>query len=305
MTRITDDQRSWWELLHECGPRAMTEGALAELAAGHRTDVTQEAQERAGVVGSGALAVVPVMGPLTHRPRLFGGMSYQALASQVRRVSQHPEISTIVFDIDSPGGAVAGLDELASAVRTVPQRTVAVANTLMASAAYYVASVADEIVVAPSALVGSIGTVAMHVDISKQLEQIGIRPTFISAGKGKTAGNPFEPLSDDARIDLQEIVDNFYAEFVTTVAKGRQAAGAVVTTGIVRERWGAKIFTAEEAVRLGVADRVATLDQVVGQLAGRPAPRSNATRSTGVVQSDRGTRTAAARRRARQRLALA
>ena len=87
--------------------------------------------------------------------------------------------------------------------------------------------------------------------------------------------NPFEPLSDDARSEMQEKVDTFYDRLVAMVAHGRRAAGQTVTDGMVRLRWGAKMFTAEEAVRLLMADRVGTLEQVVGQLAGRAyVPRS-------------------------------
>ena len=304
LNRFMDDPSYRYQVLSEHGPWAITEDALAGLAAGARRDVSGEAQDRTQI-GSGALAVVPVMGPLTHRPRLFGGMSMQALASQVHQLSRHPDISTIVFDMDFPGGTVAGLDELAAVIRDVALRTIAVSNTLMASAAYYLASVTDEIVVAPSALTGSIGTVAMHFNLAGMLEQDGVKVTMISAGKGKTDMNPFEAPSESALVHEQALVDRFFHQFVDTVAKGRQAAGRVVTAGMIKRDWGARIYTAEQAVEIGMADRVATLDQVVAQLAGRPAPAR--TRAVSAVVSTEQTRrlNADRRRRARTRLALA
>ena len=302
--------------LTDSGPWAITEDALVSLSAGPRVDVSAQAAARQKV-GRGGIAVVPILGAITHRPRLldlFGGTSVHALTAQVRAVSRHPDISTIVFDIDSPGGEVAGVEEFVSVVRSLPQRTVAVANTLAASAAYGIASATDEIVVTPSGLIGSVGVFGMHLDFSKQLEQDGVRPTFISAGTGKTHGNPFEPLSDDARSEMQEKVDTFYDRLVAMVAHGRRAAGQTVTDGMVRLRWGAKMFTAEEAVRLLMADRVGTLEQVVGQLAGRAhAPRSlraeDAQRwvRAATLRAGTGTvldRTADFRRRRRARLAL-
>ena len=114
-----------------------------------------------------------------------------------------------------------------------------------------------------------------------------------------------EAEDQKALVHEQALVDRFFHQFVDTVAKGRQAAGRVVTAGMIKRDWGARIYTAEQAVEIGMADRVATLDQVVAQLAGRPAPAR--TRAVSAVVSTEQTRrlNADRRRRARTRLALA
>ncbi|MCC7371633.1 MAG: S49 family peptidase, partial [Chloroflexi bacterium] len=134
-----------------------------------------------------------------------------------------------------------------------------------ASAAYWIASSADEIVVTPSGEVGSIGVFTAHEDISAALEAEGVTVTLISAGKYKTEGNPFEPLSEEARGAIQARVDDYYSMFVRAVARGRGVKPADVRGGFGQGR----VVGADEAVRLGMADRVGTMAQTVERLAGR------------------------------------
>src|SRR5690606_37146136 len=135
----------------------------------------------------GSIAVVPVRGMIEHRSSFFseflGGASIEALRAALRAALADPEVAAIVLDIDSPGGTVAGITELAAELRAA--RSVkpiyAVANTLAASAAYWLASQATEVVATPSATVGSIGVLVVHLDQSRALDQAGITPTIIAA----------------------------------------------------------------------------------------------------------------------------
>src|SRR5207237_10294998 len=97
----------------------------------------------------------------------------------------------------------------------------AAVNTMAASAAYWLASQADEVVITPSGLAGSIGVYLVHEDWSAANAQMGIDVTYISAGRFKTEANPDEPLSEDAKAALQAEVDDLYSLFVTDVATGR------------------------------------------------------------------------------------
>lgn len=224
----------------------------------------------------GAIGVLPIRGPISQRANLFtmifGGATAEAISQQMRQMISDPNIKAIVMDIDSPGGSVAGMTELAAEIRDMrgSKPLVAVANSLMASAAYWLGSQADEVVVSPSGLMGSIGVFSLHLDMSKAMEQEGVKPTFIQFGENKTAGNPLEPLSDAARGEMQRIVDAAGHDFVRDVANGRK-----VTQATVMEDFGQGLmFTAKEAVRRGLADREATLSDVLADL-GMQASRSN------------------------------
>jgi ClpP class serine protease len=132
---------------------------------------------------------------------------------------------------------------------------------MAASAAYGIASAANEIVVSPTSIVGSIGVVLTHLDRSGELEQKGVRATLIYAGKHKVDGNPFGPLSDTVQADLQTEVMKFYDQFVGLVARGR--------TGITKQAiraTQARTFIGQDGIDQGLADRVASLDDVLSNL---------------------------------------
>lgn len=216
----------------------------------------------------GKLAVVSVVGTLVNRGGWIGAqcgvISYEGLEKQIKTAADDDQVEAVIFDFDSPGGEATGCFELAEQIRalTAKKQTVAFVNGMACSAAYALASVAGEIVVTPSASIGSIGVLCMHVDYSRQYDAEGITPTYIFAGKHKVDGNPTEPLNDAARASLQEKVNTFYDDFLATVAKGRgkrfPAAAARKTE--------AQVFLGKEAVALGLADRLGTFDQVVASL---------------------------------------
>lgn len=184
-----------------------------------------------------------------------------------RDALSNPEVGAIVIDVDSPGGVVDFIPETAAEIRAArgQKPIVAVANTLAASAAYWLASQADEISVTPSGEAGSIGVYAAHRDLSGALEMAGIKNTLIHAGKFKVEGNPFEPLTDEARAHIQEDVDAFYSMFTADVARGRGVKQTEVADGYGEGR----VLNAKDAVRAGLADRVETLSEAVARLASR------------------------------------
>jgi len=214
---------------------------------------------------SGSVAVIPVYGLIMHRGSMDlsgpGGTSTESLAQQLRQAVNDPNVKAIVLDVDSPGGDVDGVDELATEIYNArkQKKITAVSNCLCASAAYYLASQASEMCVSPSSLTGSIGVYTMHEDDSKYLEDLGVKLTLIKFGENKAEGNNLEPLSDSALAHLQEMVDTFGVMFEKAVARGR-----AVKQDDVHKKFGqGRVFDAKQAVRLGMADRVATLDEVL------------------------------------------
>jgi signal peptide peptidase SppA len=211
--------------------------------------------------GRGVLGYVPILGAISHRGGWWGNTSSMEIVAAVEDMSRDPKVAAIILDIDSPGGTVAGTQEAADAIYAARDRKpiIAIANSLAASAAYWIGSSATKFYAAPSAEVGSIGVYAMHLDISKANDRLGIKPTYISAGKYKVEGNPDAPLTSEAKATIQRSVDAAYADFVWAVARNRGVKLSEVKGGFGEGR----VVGAKEAHRLGMVDGVRALASVI------------------------------------------
>ncbi len=218
-----------------------------------------------------SVAVLPLFGMIFPRANMMtdisGGTSAERFGAAFAQLIKDPGVGAIVLDVNSPGGEAGGILEVADQIYNArgQKPIVAVANHMMASAAYWIGSAADEIVVTPSGDVGSIGVFAAHEDRSGALEQDGLKLTLISAGKYKTTGNPYEPLTEDARAIIQQRVDEVYDAFVGAVARHRGVNPTAVRNGFGEGR----VVSANEAMKLGMADRIGTLDETIDRLLGR------------------------------------
>lgn len=243
---------------------------------------------RGGQQSFGSVAVLPIYGVITRRAgmmsQISGGTSIEGLTSRFRAALADPSVKAIVFDVDSPGGSVEGVPELADEIYGArkQKKITAVANPMAASAAYWLASAAADFACAPSGSVGSIGVFTEHEDLSKMYEKNGVSISLISAGKYKTEGNQYEPLSPEARADLQSKVDAFYGMFVKAVARGRGAAQADVRDGFGQGR----MVLAADALKEGMIDRVATLEQVLQKLGVSPGGQGVASAALRADQGD-------------------
>lgn len=222
---------------------------------------------RKGGRQAGTVAVIPAYGPISMRQNLMsansGGTSIEGLTADFRAAMADPAVDAVVFEIDSPGGTIDGIPELADEIYAArgQKPILAHANTMAASAAYWIGTAADQLMVAKSGAVGSIGVFTAHQDESKAAEDAGVKTTLVSYGKYKTEGNRWEPLSDDARANLQAQVDAIGGMFEAAVARGR---GVPIDT--VRKSYGqGRIVLAKEAVAAGMADGIATLDDTIRQ----------------------------------------
>lgn len=238
---------------------------------------------------SAGIAVIPIYGAIDQRPHSFGA-SVMRTDERFTWAIKNPNVGGILLDISSPGGVVDGVPELADKILAArgQKPIVALANSLAASAAYWLASSADEIVVTPSGEVGSIGVWLLHQDWSKHLEQEGIRYTAVTAGKFKVEGNYWEPLSEEAQTFLQGRVDEIYGWFVKHVAKARGDTPAAVRSGYGEGR----VLGAKQAVDAKLADRVATFDETLERMQKRTAKRgarADVLRERMALESDRLT----------------
>jgi signal peptide peptidase SppA len=233
------------------------------------------------------VAIIPVLDTLVNRGAWLdsrsGLTSYEGLGAQIRAAASDPEVRSILLDISSPGGEAAGMASLADLIRQVrdTKPVTAFVNDMAASAAYGLASAANEIVNSPTSIVGSIGVVMLHADRSGELAAQGVKPTLIFAGSHKVDGNPFEPLSDAVRADLQASVDAHYRQFLDMVAAGR---GRRLTSDMARAT-EARTFIGSEAIRLGLADRIASFDEVLASLSQTTRPSGRNARKGGISMS--------------------
>lgn len=214
---------------------------------------------------NGIVGVLPVFGMMSHRVNMLsnfsGGTSTEMLGKQLKALADNPEISSIVLDINSPGGEVFGMPELAADIRKIrsQKRIVALANPIAASAAYWLGASASEFYSIPSGQVGSIGVYGVHKDVSAAEEKLGVKVNIISAGKYKAEGSEHEPLTEEARSHIQEMVDAYYGMFIDGVAKGRN-----VKAGEVDAKFGeGRMVLASDAQSKGMIDGVTTMDALL------------------------------------------
>jgi len=258
-----------------------TMGTIVEILSGRMAGMGFSAEEiehrleaaaskngpRQGPRKDSAVAVLPIYGVINPRAGMLaqtsGGTSVESLRAHVRAVLDDPEVHALVFDIDSPGGDVAGVPELAQELFAArgSKPMLAVANTNAFSAAYWLGAQADEFYVTPSGSVGSIGVVAVHEDHTERLAKEGVRPTVVTSSKFKAERSKATALSKEALADIQAEVDAYHDMFIQAVAQGRG-----VDPGSVTKDYGeGRTFVAKKAEARGMVDGVATLDQVVAR----------------------------------------
>lgn len=271
---------------------------LAELPARMRSSSAEQAPSARGGIAmtnkGGNVAVIPIRGVIEPSGGMlsffFGGTSPDFLSAQINAAASDPNIEAIVLDVDSPGGSVSGVEEVAQEIYAARKNKpiTAVSNSMMASAAYFLGSQANEVLASPSSLTGSIGVYTLHQDISELLDKAGVTMTFVYYGENKTAGNSYEPLSDKAREHMQEMVDAFGQAFDRAVARGR----GVSMEDVGKQFGQGRIFTAQKAVKLGLADRVGTLDDALAKHgAKRPSGmRGSATSFFSAAASEKKTK---------------
>ena len=208
------------------------------------------------------VALIEISGGLTYRAYSWWTTSYLDIRDCFRAAMADERINSVLFLIDSPGGEVAGLfdlvDEIFHARGTKP--IIAIADEAAFSAAYAIASAADEVYLPTTAQVGSIGVIAIHVDQSGFDKNLGLRYSAIYAGDRKNDFNPHEPLKADGKDVLQAHVDKLYDMLTAVVARNRSMTqAAVIATQ-------AGFYMGAAAVGAGLADGVLSARDVMTKM---------------------------------------
>lgn len=201
----------------------------------------------------GDTAIIPITGPIFRRANLMteisGATSIEILATDIQSALDNPSVKRLVLDIDSPGGQASGISEIASMIRAAQKPIVAYVDGVAASAAYWLASAASEIVMSPTAMAGSIGVAASF----RQADDKDIR-IISSQSPLKQAG----PETEDGRAEVQRVVDELAAVFIGDVAAYR----GTTPDRVAAEFGRGGVLVGASAVAVGMADRVGTFESL-------------------------------------------
>ncbi len=220
----------------------------------------------------GPVAILTARGPMLRHANLFtavsGATSYDVMRRDLQAALDDVSIRALALNLDTPGGEVSGVDELAKAIRAGKARKpiVAYVGGMAASAGYWLASQATEIVVAETAMLGSIGVRAVVQDTTEADAKAG-RIEFISS---QSPGKRADLSSDEGRGRIQRSIDALADVFIATVAEGR----GVTADDVIAKFGGGDVLIGRAAVAAGMADRIGDFEAVVAELTGRaPSPK--------------------------------
>jgi signal peptide peptidase SppA len=216
----------------------------------------------------GEIGVITIRGGLINTEdrftEYFNISTYPAIREALAFAASDQRVSQVLLDIESPGGVVSGVNDVAGLVREVraTKPVTAFSDGLIASAAYWIGSAADKIYVGQTAIVGSIGVIATLVSIHDALQKDGVNVKVVRAGKNKALGHPAEPMNDKAVKQVQDRANAIYDVFTATVMQNRSKLKASD-----EDTWAqGNEFLGADAVDAKLADQVSTFDRVVAQL---------------------------------------
>ncbi len=209
------------------------------------------------------IAIIRIYGVLTKKTEAFDHIldmtSYENIHEEIESALEDKSIETIILEIDSPGGEVNGIFDLADFIYSArgKKRIIAIANDDAYSAAYAIVSSAEKVFLSRTSGVGSIGVIASHIDQSGFDEKCGIKYTTVFAGSRKNDLNPHEPVTSESLESLQKEVDRLYEMFVQLIARNRGLSIEKIRST------EAGLYFGEKAVEIGLADRVTTFFEFI------------------------------------------
>jgi signal peptide peptidase SppA len=235
-------------------------GLAMDMAAGKLFTLSQSEAPASIMSVADGVATINITGPLLPTTDEFdrvmlGATSLDEVRSTVESAAADPSVTSIVLNIDSPGGTVRGTPEAADAIYEASKIKPVRAHTsgTMASAAYWLGSQATSISMTRSASVGSIGVMVPHIDQSKRAEMLGVKVELFTTGKFKAAGFPGTSLTESQRELIQERIDQVFGEFKSAVTRqGRK---------IPAEAMQGQTFYGPQAESLGLATVVRNASQ--------------------------------------------
>jgi ClpP class serine protease len=186
----------------------------------------------------GDIAVIPITGMIRTNVDVWSEYGYGTALPDIRSKLQHavesPKVKGILLYADTPGGQAAGNEELSAEIYAARDKKPICTYSpfLMASAGYYLGSAAGNVLVGPTATIGSIGVIIVH----SQWTDPAVKFEVVRYGANKALGNPYEPLGDKGRAELQKIADSMGQMFDMSVARNRGVSQETVASRSLRNR---------------------------------------------------------------------
>lgn len=209
---------------------------------------------------AGPVAVISIEGTLIHKGRWLdtdsGETSYEGLWTQVRAAQASPSVRGVVFEVDSFGGEISGVFDLADAIfeLSAAKPTIAILTDHAYSAGYLLASAARSIVMPSTGGCGSIGVVELHVNYAKSLADAGVKVTVLAAGKHKADGNPFQKLAPSVANRISGQLEALRLEMALAIGRYRSAS---ISAEDVLDTEGRDFDASDDPVAMGLVDAVA------------------------------------------------
>lgn len=197
------------------------------------------------------IALIKIEGPI---------INSKDTIDELKEYVKDPSIKAIVIRIDSPGGAVAPSQEIYEEIKKATSRKKVVVSmgSIAASGGYYIASPATKIISNPGTLTGSIGVIMEIPNIEGLMNKLGVKTEVIKSGKHKDIASIFRGIKKEEREILQNVLDNVHEQFIKAVAEGRK-----LHPDDVRKIADGRIFTGEQALKLGLVDQLGNIEDAI------------------------------------------
>ena len=214
----------------------------------------------------GKVLVIHIRGTISDAPRrrlvTTRPSMVQEVVSQLRKAEKDSEIKAVLLKINSSGGSATASDILYNEIVAYKQKTRAKVVVAMmdvtASGGYYISLPADYILAHPTSITGSVGVLFLRPDVAGLMEKIGINVEVSKTGKNKDMGSPFRQATDEEKRIIQNMIDQLGERFLDRIAEHRQ-----IDSQSLKEISTARIFLADDALKLGMVDRVGYISEAV------------------------------------------
>lgn len=258
---------AWLQTIQDIAGRTLSDFEAVEKTRIDRLARSENAGIRDGV------AVLEIIGPIFRHANLMseisGATTIETLGRDLTAALVDPNVKAILLNVDSPGGMVSGTNEFAAMIKDASKPVTAYVGHQAASAAYWIASAADEIVIDPTGQLGSIGVVQKYIDDRKQQSAEGVENIEIVSSQSPNKRPDIH--SDEGRSEIQRQVDDVAEVFVSVVAVNRRTTPEKV----ISEFGGGGMLTGKKAVAAGMADRLGSFEEVLAGLAGADRGRGH------------------------------
>ncbi len=214
----------------------------------------------------GKVLVIPIRGTISDAPKrqfiITRPSMVQEVVSQLRKAEKDPEVKALLLKINSPGGSVTASDILYNEIVAFKQKTKAKVVVAMmgvaASGGYYISLPADYILAHPTSVTGSVGVLFLRPDVTGLMDKIGIGVEVSKTGKNKDMGSPFRQATAEERKIIKDLIDQLGKRFLDRIAEHRK-----IDPESLKEISSARIFLADDALKLGMVDRVGYIAEAV------------------------------------------